>query len=68
MSEDVVHAEDVGTAQYPRFVDERQLELSRSFYNPIQSKQMPLFKTGQKKSAKATTKTKVLKYDVQLFS
>ena len=72
MSEAVVNtirtAEHLGSTQYQTFIKERMSESSTSLYDPIHKNNLPLFKSGQKKNPRASTKTVAMKSDVQLFS
>ena len=73
MSEDVVQAiksaSEIGEHQYKTFVDERLQKMTKSFYDTIPKNNLPLFKSGEKKSqTKTKAKLSTLKSDLQLFS
>jgi len=61
-------AEDIGIEQYQAFTEERLGGTSMSLYDTIRKNNLPLFKSGQKKGTRNSTKKTTMKSDVRLFS
>ncbi len=61
-------AEEMGAEQYQAFTEERLGGTSKSLYDTIHKNNLPLFKSGQKKNTRSSTKNTTMKSDVRLFS
>ena len=62
-------ANDVGIAQYQRFVSERVSDKTTDFNNTIRKNNLQLFNNSSSKTAdRSTSRVACLKTDVQLFS
>ncbi len=72
MPEKVVYAiktaKEMGAEQYQAFTEERLGGTSKSLYDTIPKNNWPLFKSGQKKNTRSSTKNTTMKSDVRLFS